>query len=73
MLFFTCYIAYDLDWDQEEKLIDLLKENKEAIGWTLEDIKWLGYPTQIVPKKTGITVIRNDKNELVPTRIQSMW
>ena len=28
---------------------------------------------QVVPKKTGITVIRNDKNELVPTRVQFGW
>jgi len=32
-------IASDLNRDQEEKLIDLLRENKEAIGWTLGDIK----------------------------------
>jgi len=25
-------VAFDLDWDQEDKLIALLKENKEAIG-----------------------------------------
>jgi len=24
-------------------------------------------PVQVIPKKTGITVIRSDKNELVPT------
>jgi len=28
-------IASDLDWDQEDKLIALLRENDEAIGWTL--------------------------------------
>jgi len=32
-------IASNLDQDQEEKLIDLLKENKEGIGQTLGDIK----------------------------------
>ena len=30
-------------------------------------------PVQVVPKKTGITIIRNDKNELVPTRLQFGW
>ena len=32
-------IASELDRDQEEKLLDLLRENKEAIGCTLGDIK----------------------------------
>ena len=32
-------ITSDLDRDQEDKLITLLRENKEAIGWTLGDIK----------------------------------
>ena len=30
-------------------------------------------PVQVVPKKTGIIVIKNDKNELITTRIQSEW
>ena len=32
-------IVSDLHLDQEEKLIALLRENKEVIGWTLGDIK----------------------------------
>jgi hypothetical protein len=32
-------IASDLVDDQEEKLLDVLREHKEAIGWTIEDIK----------------------------------
>jgi len=28
-----------LNQDQEEKLSNLLRENKEALGWTLGDIK----------------------------------
>jgi len=105
----------------------LLRESKEALGWTLGDIKgispsivqyrihlednakayrdrqrrlnptllevvrkavlkWLDHgiinpisdsewvcPIQVVPKKIRITVIRNDKNELVATRVQSEW
>jgi len=118
-------IASDSYRDQEEKLIDLLRDNKGVIGWTLADIKgsspsiiqhkihleknakpyrdyqrrlnptlhkivpkevlilltraiiypisdneWVS-PIQVVSKKIGITVIRNDKNELVLTRVQS--
>ena len=36
------------------------------------DSEWVS-PVQVVPKKTSITMIRNDKNELVPTRVQSRW
>jgi hypothetical protein len=32
-------IASDLTDAQEEKLIEVLREHKEAIGWTIEDIK----------------------------------
>jgi len=28
---------------------------------------------QVVPRKTSITVIRNYRNELVPTRVQCGW
>jgi hypothetical protein len=32
-------IASDLHVAQEEKFLDVLREHKEAIGWTIEDIK----------------------------------
>ncbi|XP_027156595.1 uncharacterized protein LOC113757646 [Coffea eugenioides] len=71
---------------EEEKLIRVLKDHKEAIGWTVADIKGLSpatcmhrilledgiiypisdskwvSPVQVVPKKTGITVIENPKD-----------
>ena len=112
---------------EEEKLLKTLKEHKEAIGWSLADIKgirpsmcmhrilleednkptmdaqrrlnpsmkevvrkevlkWLdagvSYPifanswvshVQVVPKKEGTTVIINEKNELLPTKIVTGW
>jgi len=39
-------IASDLDQHQEEKLLNLLRENKEALGWTLGDIKGIS-PTVV--------------------------
>ena len=30
-------------------------------------------PVQVVPKKGGITVVQNDKNELIPTRTVTGW
>jgi hypothetical protein len=119
--------ASDLIDAQEEELLGVLREHKEAIGWTIEDIKgispslvmrkihpkenskpsrepqrrlnpamqevvraeviklldagiiypisnskWVS-PIHVVPKRAGLTVIRNQDNELVPTRIQSGW
>ena len=112
---------------QEEKLMQVLKEHKTAIGWTIANIKGISpstcmhcilleegarpsrqpqrrlnppimdvgkkeilkilevgviYPisdsnwvsrVQVVPKKTGITVVKNQNDELVPTRIQNGW
>jgi len=118
-------ISSHLDKDQEEKLLDVLEEYKEAIGWTIADIKginpsvvmhqslleenaktsrepqrrlnlalkevvraeiiklldagiiypisdskWVS-PVQVVPKKFGVTVVTNENNELVPTRVQT--
>jgi len=34
--------------------------------------KWVS-PTQVVPKKSGFTVITNEKNELIPTRTITGW
>jgi hypothetical protein len=120
-------ISSDLDEAQEQELLNVLKEHKEAIGWSIEDIKgispavvmhkihleenaktsqephrrlnsamqevvraeviklldagiiypifdskWVS-PIHVVPKKAGITVIKNKDNELVPTCVQSGW
>jgi hypothetical protein len=42
-------IASDLLAAQEEKLLDVLRENKEAIGWTIEDIKGIS-PSVVMHK-----------------------
>ncbi|CAL8119103.1 unnamed protein product [Prunus armeniaca] len=115
-------IAAGLTSHEEDSLIEVLKEHKTALGWTIADIKenspsmcmhrilmeedskpsrdaqrrlnpnmkevvraevlklldvgiiylvsdskWVS-PVQVVPKKSGITVVKNEKNELVPTR-----
>ncbi|KAM1453777.1 hypothetical protein ACFXTO_003364 [Malus domestica] len=38
--------------------------------YPISDSHWVS-PVQIVPKKSGVTVVKNDENELVPTRIQT--
>ena len=124
---FPVIIASDLTLEQEQLLLPILKKNKEAIGWSMADIKgispsivqhrihliddakptrdtqrrlnpimkeavrgeilkcldngiiypisdsqWVS-PIHVVPKKSGITVIQNEANELIPTRTQTGW
>ncbi|KAI5351500.1 hypothetical protein L3X38_004391 [Prunus dulcis] len=38
----------------------------------ISDSKWVS-PVQVVPKKSGITVVKNEANELVPTRMTTGW
>ncbi|KAM2522525.1 hypothetical protein PS1_029455 [Malus domestica] len=40
--------------------------------YPISDSHWVS-PVQVVPKKSGVTVVKNDENELVPTRIQIGW
>ena len=47
---FPMIIASDLVEGQEEKLLKVLRKNKEAIGWTLGDIK--GISPSIVQRIT---------------------
>jgi len=48
----------------------VLKWSDHGIIYHISDSEWVSH-AQAVPKKTGITMIRNDKNELIPTRVQS--
>ena len=57
---------------QEVVKKELLKLLDYGIIYPISDSEWVSL-VQVVPKKTGITVIRNDKNELIPTRVQSRW
>ena len=40
--------------------------------YPIADSKWVS-PTQVVPKKSGVTVVPNENNELIPTRVTSGW
>ena len=113
--------------NEEQRLLQILREYKEAIAWSIEDLKgispsicmhkillnddaktsvehqrrlnpvmkdvvrkevlkWLNVgfiyaisnspwvsPVHVVPKKGGFTVIRNERNELIPTRTVTGW
>ncbi|RDY06999.1 Retrovirus-related Pol polyprotein, partial [Mucuna pruriens] len=120
-------IANNLLQEQEDKLLEVLRQHKKAIGWKLADLpginpsicmhrilmeeeikpirqqqrrlnptlldvvkkevtkllatgiiypisdsQWVS-PVQVVPKKSGMTVMKNQQDELVPTRIQNSW
>jgi hypothetical protein len=55
--------ALDLLDALEEKLLDVLREHKEANGWTIDDSKWVS-PIHEVPKRTGLTVVKNKDDNL---------
>ncbi|CAL8996903.1 unnamed protein product [Prunus brigantina] len=40
-----------------------------GVIYPISDSRWVS-PIQVVPKKSGVTVVKNEENELVPTRIQ---
>ncbi|CAN6677832.1 unnamed protein product [Malus baccata var. baccata] len=43
-----------------------------GVIYPISDSSWVS-PIQCVPKKSGVTVVKNAENELVPTRIQTGW
>ena len=51
---------------------EVLKLLDVCVIYPIADSKWLT-PTQVVPKKSGVTVVANENNELIPTRITSGW
>ena len=124
---FPVIISFSLESDQENKLLQILRTHKTAIGWTIADMKgisplicthmihleedvkpsrqpqrrlnpvmkevvkkevlklldvgviypivdskWVS-PTQVVPNKSGVTMIANEHNELIPTRVTTGW
>ena len=51
---------------------EFLKLLDAGMIYPITDSKWVS-PVQVVPKKGGVTVIENDKNELIPTRTVTAW
>nr|GEX52575.1 reverse transcriptase domain-containing protein [Tanacetum cinerariifolium] len=54
-------IVKDLKDEEKIALIKLLKSHNQALSWQLFDIKG------------GFTVVKNEENELVPTRLVTSW
>ena len=51
---------------------EVLKLLDVGVIYPIADSKWVS-PTQVVPKKFGVTVVANKNNELIPTRVTSGW
>nr|GFA96827.1 reverse transcriptase domain-containing protein [Tanacetum cinerariifolium] len=57
---------YDVIKKELEKLLDA------GLIYPISDSPWVS-PIHFVPKKGGMTVIKNNENELVPTRLVTGW
>ncbi|CAL2240362.1 unnamed protein product [Prunus armeniaca] len=51
---------------------EVLKLLDAGIIYPISDSNWVS-PVQVVQKKGGITVVKNDNNELIPTRTVTGW
>ena len=51
---------------------EILKLLDAGIIYPIADSKWVS-PIQVVPKKSGTTVVRNENNELIPMRTTTGW
>ena len=67
--------------EHQRRLNPVMKEVviKEVLKWlnagfiyAISDSSWVS-PVHVVPKKGGFTVIRNEENELIPTRTVTGW
>jgi hypothetical protein len=52
--------------------VDVIKLLDAGIIYPISDSKWVS-PIHVVPKRVRLTVVKNQDNELVSTRIQSGW
>ena len=57
---------------QEVVRAEVLKPLQAGIIYPILDSTWVS-PTQIVPKKSGVTTVHNEKGEEMPTRLTTGW
>jgi len=51
---------------------EVTKLLQAGIIYPISDSRWVS-PVQVVPKKFGVTVVANKKDELIPIRVQNKW
>ena len=57
---------------QEVVRAEVLKLLQAGIIYPILDSTWVS-PTQVVPKKLGVTTVHNEKREEMPTRLTTSW
>nr|GEV93025.1 reverse transcriptase domain-containing protein [Tanacetum cinerariifolium] len=60
-----------------QKIHDVIKKEVEklldtGLIYPISDSPWVS-PVQCVPKKSGFTIVENEENELIPTRLVTRW
>ena len=57
---------------QEVVRIEVLKLLQAGIIYPISDSTWV-CPTQVMPKKPGVTTVQNAKGEEMPNRLTTRW
>ena len=57
---------------QEVVRAEVLKLLQVCIIYPISNSPWMS-PTQVVPKKSGVTIVQNEKGEDMPTRLTTGW
>ena len=57
---------------QEVVRVEVLKLLQAGIIYPISDSTWVS-PTQVVPKKSGVTTVHNEKGEEMPTSLTKGW
>nr|GEV69735.1 reverse transcriptase domain-containing protein [Tanacetum cinerariifolium] len=65
-------IAKELGDEEKYALIKVEKLLDAGLIYPISDSPWVS-PIHCVPKKGGFTVIKNEENELIPTRLVTGW
>ena len=52
--------------------VEVLKLLQAGIIYPISDSTWVS-PTQVVPKKSGVTTVKNEKGEELSTRLTTSW
>ena len=51
---------------------EVLKLLDVGVIYPITNSRWVS-PTQVVPKKSGVTVVANEHNEIILTRVTTGW
>ncbi|GJR76130.1 hypothetical protein Tco_0088495 [Tanacetum coccineum] len=69
---FPIIISSKLSKKEKMLLLQIVKLLDSGLIYPISDSSWVS-PIHVVPKKGGMTVVLNDNNELIPSRIVIGW